>query len=178
MRLATHCHCPLGIFTQVRVHRSCTSRGLPNESVPSPRKSPVVMTVSPNTDKFRSLTRMRVHLAFLQATITSALLVSFSRLLVITKLSASNRVSTSALQVRWASSNWLSSLTTLSSVDRVPWATTCRPILSETTTAKQNIAKFRIASSSRVKHHDLAASRAYSKPATVKLALEFHAGKV
>jgi hypothetical protein len=32
--LATHCHFPLGIFTQVSVQRTCSSNGFPDASVP------------------------------------------------------------------------------------------------------------------------------------------------
>jgi hypothetical protein len=47
--LATHCHVPSGIFTQVSVKRSCESIGFPEESVPLNLPPPMAMAVSPNT---------------------------------------------------------------------------------------------------------------------------------
>ena len=47
--VATHCHLPSGIFTQVSVKRSCESIGFPEESVPLNLPPPMAMAVSPNT---------------------------------------------------------------------------------------------------------------------------------
>jgi len=53
--LATHCHLPFGILVHVSVKRSLASRGLPDGSVPLPRKFPIAIAVSPKTITFRSM---------------------------------------------------------------------------------------------------------------------------
>lgn len=51
--VATTCHLPLGIFTQVSVQRAYSAKGFP-ASVPVPLYLAVAMAVSPNTVTFRS----------------------------------------------------------------------------------------------------------------------------
>src|SRR6266480_2684990 len=116
--IAAHCHCPLGIFTQVWAQRSCTSNDFPDGSVPSPEKFPVATTVSPNAVSFMSVSRTLFHLISLQVARTSNLLVTFGALPVITALSAIRGPSKSGLQLCCASNHCCSSLTTVSSVVR------------------------------------------------------------
>src|SRR6516165_11773537 len=47
--VATTCHLPEGIFTQVSVQRRCSLNGLPDCSVPLPFHPPRAIAVLPNT---------------------------------------------------------------------------------------------------------------------------------
>src|ERR1035437_8737045 len=86
--LATHCHFPPDISTQVSVQRSWASTGFPSASVPLPTQSPVAMAVFPNTVTFTLLISFFSHFDALVLASVSALPVTFPLLSVLTNLSA------------------------------------------------------------------------------------------
>src|SRR5579872_1337924 len=97
--LATHCHLPFGIFTQVSVHLSGESMGLPVSSVPLPWNSPVAMAVLPKTDTFTSVYSALSYLEALVPARASALPISLPLFEVSMKRSARRGSSRSGLLV-------------------------------------------------------------------------------
>jgi hypothetical protein len=93
--LATHCHFPSGILTQVSVHRSWASIGFP-DSVPFPTQVPVTTAVLPVVVTFRSLISLASHFADLSRAKASVLLCVELSASVVTKLSASMGATVSA----------------------------------------------------------------------------------
>src|ERR1700690_709792 len=71
--VATTCHLPLGIFTQVSVQRANSAKGFP-ASVPVPLYLAVAMPVIPNTVTFRSSFSALVYLRALALSRVWALL--------------------------------------------------------------------------------------------------------
>src|SRR6266849_4187622 len=78
--VATHCHFPFGIFTQVSVKRSLVSKGFPEASVPLALKPPVAMAVSPNTVTFTSSYSALTYLVAFAFSTDSPLLMPFPSL--------------------------------------------------------------------------------------------------
>src|SRR6202521_1473010 len=97
--LATHCHCPFGIFTHVSVQRSSKVRGLPDASVALALKPPVAMAVSPKTLTFRLLYSALLHFVAFAVANVPALPVTLPSFDVSTKFSASSGASRSGLFV-------------------------------------------------------------------------------
>src|SRR5690242_6001238 len=118
--LATHCHLPLGIFTQVSVHRSGEAIALPFSSVPLPLNSPVAIAVFPNTDTFTSPYSALSYLAALVPASASALPIVLPSLVVSMKRSAKSGSIRSGLLVCCALSHCCSKAATAFSVAAVP----------------------------------------------------------
>src|SRR4029077_4107415 len=114
--VATHCHCPFGIFTQVSVHSSLASSAFPDGSVPFPLKPPVAMAVSPKTVTFTSLYSALDHFVPFATASVSALFVTLPSLDVETILSARCGAIRSALFVFCDCSHVCSSAATAFSV--------------------------------------------------------------
>src|SRR5882757_11347814 len=85
---ATQSHLPLGILTQVSVHRSCTSKGLPLESVPLALKPPAAIAVLPKTVTCTSSYSAVVNFVAFRYAIPCALVATFPLLSVSTILSS------------------------------------------------------------------------------------------
>src|SRR5713226_6682338 len=97
--VATHCHFPFDIFTQVSVKRSLVSKGFPAGSVPLALKTPVAMAVSPNAVTFTSSYWALSYLVAFAVASDSALPVTFPSLPVLMNLSASSGATRSGLFV-------------------------------------------------------------------------------
>src|SRR4030081_2395605 len=87
--LATHCHFPSFIFTQVSVQRSRRSTLVPSPSTPLPTQAPVAIAVSPYTDTFTSLISFCSHLPPFRFESNSDLPERLPSTSVLMKLSAS-----------------------------------------------------------------------------------------
>src|SRR5579871_422404 len=110
--LATHCHLPPGILTQVSVHLSGELIGLPSWSVPLPLNPPVAIAVLPNTETFRSVYSAVLYFDPLMAASASALPNTLPSLAVSVNPSANNGASRSGLLVCWAFNHCCSSAAT------------------------------------------------------------------
>src|SRR5262244_3307427 len=97
--LATHCHFPLGIFTQVSVQRTCSSIGFPDASVPLALEAPVAIAVSPNTVTLTSSYSILLYFVAFASASSSALPVTFPSRPVFTNLSAISGATRSGLFV-------------------------------------------------------------------------------
>src|SRR5262250_2798864 len=97
--LATHCHFPLGIFTQVSVQRTCSSTGFPDASVPVALEPPVAIAVSPNTVTLTSSYSMLEYLVAFASASNSAFPVIFPSAPVPMNLSAISGATRSGLFV-------------------------------------------------------------------------------
>src|SRR5215467_14677499 len=97
--LATHCHLPPGIFTQVSVQRTCSSTGFPDASEPLDLEPPVAIAVSPNTVTLTSSYSMLEYLVAFASASSSALPVIFPSTPVPTNLSAISGATSSGLFV-------------------------------------------------------------------------------
>src|SRR5664280_973462 len=106
--LATHCHLPFGILTQVSVHRSRASTGLPL-LVPFPSQVPVTTAALPYTATFRSLIWLASHFPVLISTNACSRLCTELSASVSTKSSASNRATPSAFPFFASSAHLFSS---------------------------------------------------------------------
>src|SRR5262245_6290045 len=97
--LATHCHFPFGIRTQVSVQRTWSSIGFPDASVPLALEPPVAIAVSPNTVTLTSSYSMLEYLVAFASASSSALPVTFPSGPVPTNLSAISGATRSGLFV-------------------------------------------------------------------------------
>src|SRR5208283_2622071 len=88
--VATHCHLPSGIFTQVSVQRSWLSNALPDESVPLPLNPPDAIAVSPNTVTSTLSYSALVNLVAFASASICALFMTLPSLSVLMSLSASS----------------------------------------------------------------------------------------